>query len=78
VTPSSPIVLRPRANHDPWFRSTSCNTTPRYGAGVKVARLRDHGRMARTGPDRDASVALWLVALFLLAALVWLQALYAG
>jgi len=35
--------------------------------------------MARSGPDRDAWVALWVVALFLLAALVWLQApFYAG
>jgi hypothetical protein len=34
--------------------------------------------MARTGPDRDAWVALWVIALFLLAALVWLQAPYAG
>ena len=32
--------------------------------------------MARTGPDRDAWVALWTLALLLLAALVWLQAPY--
>lgn len=47
-------------------------------AGLRARQLADHRVMARTGPDRDAWVALWTIALFLLAALMWLQAPYAG
>jgi hypothetical protein len=43
-----------------------------------MRRSGDDARMARSGPDRDAWLALWVVALFLLAALVWLRAPYAG
>jgi hypothetical protein len=32
----------------------------------------------RRGADRDAWIALWVVALVLLGALLWLQAPYAG
>jgi hypothetical protein len=47
-------------------------------AGFPMRRSGDDARMARSGPDRDAWLALWVVALFLLAALVWLRAPYAG
>ena len=58
-------MLRPRGTKGPT-------------AGLRARQLTDHRVMARTGPDRDAWVALWTIALFLLAALVWLQAPNAG